>query len=56
MSAGVIFMQWESYAHGADGPAFFAEEPLTINSRQERLHQLAGIGCGWCFVSVNVVD
>jgi hypothetical protein len=31
MAAGVIFMQWESYAGGA---AFFASEPLTFNSRR----------------------
>jgi hypothetical protein len=41
VAAGVIFMQWQSYAGGADGPAFFEEEPLTFNSRQERLHRLA---------------
>ncbi|HUG92530.1 MAG TPA: hypothetical protein VML55_16950 [Planctomycetaceae bacterium] len=41
MRDAVIFMQWESYA-GADGePPFFASEPLTFNSRQERLHELA---------------
>ena len=41
MAAGVVFMQWDSYAGGAGGPAFFAQEPLTFNSRQERLHRLA---------------
>jgi hypothetical protein len=40
MSLSVILMQWESYAGAADGPAFFAEAPLTFNSRQERLHRL----------------
>jgi hypothetical protein len=33
MAAGLIFMQWESYAGGADGRGYFAEEPLTFNSR-----------------------
>jgi hypothetical protein len=42
MAAGVIFMQWDSYAGGPNGPAFFAEGPLTFNTRQERLHRLAG--------------
>ena len=40
MAAGVIFMQWESYLGGGHGRAFFANEPLTFNSRQERLHRL----------------
>jgi hypothetical protein len=41
MAAGVIFMQWDSYAGGANGSPFFAEEPLTFNTRQERLHRLS---------------
>src|SRR5262249_15823805 len=41
VAAGVIFMQWESYAGGGGGPAFFTDQPLTFNSRQERLHRLA---------------
>jgi hypothetical protein len=41
MAAGVIFMQWDSYAGGANGPTFCAEDPLTFNTRQERLHRLA---------------
>src|SRR5262245_24617331 len=41
MAAGVIFMQWDSYAGGANGPPFFSEDPLTFNTRQERLHRLA---------------
>jgi hypothetical protein len=41
MAAGVIFMQWDSYAGGADGPPFSADDPLTFNTRQERLHRLA---------------
>jgi hypothetical protein len=40
MAAGVIFMQWDSYAGGPDGSPFFAENPLTFNTRQERLHRL----------------
>jgi hypothetical protein len=41
MAAGVIFMQWDSYVGGPHGPPFFSEDPLTFNTRQERLHQLA---------------
>jgi hypothetical protein len=41
MAASVIFMQWDSYAGGTSAPPFFAEEPLTFNTRQERLHHLA---------------
>jgi hypothetical protein len=41
MAAGIIFMQWESYQSDSGSPDFFSQEPLTFNSRQERLHQLA---------------
>jgi hypothetical protein len=41
MAAAVVFMQWDSYLGGPGGPPFFADDPLTFNSRQERLHQLA---------------
>jgi hypothetical protein len=41
MAAGVIFMQWDSYAGGTNGPPFFAQGPLTFNTRQDRLHRLA---------------
>jgi hypothetical protein len=41
MAAGIIFMQWDNYAGGRESPPFFADEPLTFNTRQERLHQLA---------------
>src|SRR4051812_40945235 len=41
MPTAVIFMQWDSYLGGTNGPAFFTQDPLTFNSRQERLHQLA---------------
>jgi hypothetical protein len=47
MAAGIIFMQWESYLGGKDSPAFFADEPLTFNSRQERLHRLAPGDRAW---------
>ncbi len=40
MAAGLIFMKWESYIGGKDGPAFFNQNPLTFNSGQERLHRL----------------
>jgi hypothetical protein len=41
MAVGVIFMQWDSYVGGPNGPPFFAADPLTFNTRQERLHRLA---------------
>lgn len=41
MAAGIIFMQWDSYAGGPNGPPFFSEDPITFNTRQERLHRLA---------------
>jgi hypothetical protein len=41
MAAGVIFMQWDSYAGSSNGPAFFSQGPLTFNTRQDRLHRLA---------------
>jgi hypothetical protein len=41
MAAGVLFMQWDSYAGAAGAPPFFAEEPLTFSTRQERLHRLS---------------
>jgi hypothetical protein len=40
MAAGVIFIQWDSYTGGTDRRPFFAEDTLTFNTRQERLHQL----------------
>jgi hypothetical protein len=39
MADGVIFLQWRQYRDG-DEPGLFAQEPLSFNSRQERLHQL----------------
>jgi hypothetical protein len=47
MSAGVIFMQWESYVGRTAAQAFFSERPLTFNTRQERLHQLHPGGRLW---------
>src|SRR5207248_11051990 len=41
MAAGIIFLQWESYAGVGNGSPFFSQDPLTFNTRQERLHQLA---------------
>ncbi len=41
MAAAIIFMQWESYIGASDRRPFFSEEPLTFNTRQERLHRLA---------------
>jgi hypothetical protein len=34
-------MQWESYVGAIGAPAFFTDQPLTFNSRQERLHRLS---------------
>jgi hypothetical protein len=34
-------MQWDSYRSAPGSPALFLHDPLTFNSRQERLHQLA---------------
>jgi hypothetical protein len=33
-------MQWDSYAGSTNAPPFFSEDPLTFNTRQDRLHQL----------------
>lgn len=41
MAAGVIFMQWHNYIGDKDGKPFFSEDPITFNTRQERLHKLA---------------
>jgi hypothetical protein len=41
MAAGVLFMQWDSYAGGTNGPPFFSQGAITFNSRQDRLHRLA---------------
>lgn len=41
MASAIAFIQWDSYAKGLDGRGYFAADPLTFNSRQERLHTLA---------------
>ena len=41
MADAVIFMQWDSYSTASDGRGFFSQDPLSFNSRQERLCQLA---------------
>jgi hypothetical protein len=40
MPSAVVFMQWESYVGDGATPPFFHAEPLTFNSRQDRLHRL----------------
>jgi hypothetical protein len=40
MACAVQFMQWDSYVGSQTNPRFFDYQPLTFNSRQERLHQL----------------
>jgi hypothetical protein len=40
MASTAIFIQWENYEGGQGESPFFSIEPLTFNSRQERLHQL----------------
>src|SRR5438309_102425 len=42
MASAVIFMQWESYESDTGQSVFFRHNPLTFNSRQERLHKLCG--------------
>jgi hypothetical protein len=41
MAAGIIFMQWGSYQSDSGSPVLFSQQPLSFNSRQERLHQLS---------------
>ena len=55
MADAAIFMQWESYIGTTGSRAFFSHEPLTFNSRQERLHQLSEGDRLW-LVSRNPVD
>lgn len=43
MADAIALIQWDSYKRGLDGRGFFAAEPLTFSSRQERLHK-AGPG------------
>ncbi len=40
MSSAIAFIRWDNYVNGLDGRGFFAADPLTFNSRQERLHLL----------------
>jgi hypothetical protein len=40
MSAGIAFIHWENYRSSQSGNNLFDKEPLTFNSRQERLHRL----------------
>jgi len=41
MPDAVCYISWESYSQGQDGRGFFLQEPLSYNSRQQRLHQVA---------------
>lgn len=40
MASAVVAMQWENYSGPGSAPAMFGQNPLTFNSRQERLHEL----------------
>jgi hypothetical protein len=39
MPDAICFIGWDSYVAGRDGRGFFAQEPLSFNSAQQRLHQ-----------------
>jgi hypothetical protein len=39
-TSAIAFIQWDNYVKGLDGRGFFASDPLTFNSKQERLHLL----------------
>jgi hypothetical protein len=41
MASAIAFIQWENYFGGLESPGLFAAEPLTFNSRQERIHNLS---------------
>src|SRR5688572_18041965 len=41
MASGVIFMRWDSYEDANGKAVFFSPEPLSFNSRQDRLHKLS---------------
>ena len=47
MADAVAFINWDSYVSGPDGRGFFAQEPLSYNSRQERLHEIEPGDCLW---------
>lgn len=40
MASAIAFIQWDNYRNGLDGRGFFAADPLTFNSKQERLHSV----------------
>lgn len=40
MPSAIAFIRWDNYTYGEDGQGFFEANPLTFNSRQERLHAL----------------
>src|SRR5262247_2148320 len=40
MASAIAFIQWDNYKKGLDGRCFFAADPLTFNSKQERLHSV----------------
>ncbi len=50
MACAVQFMQWDNYAGKQTPSGFFDREPLTFNSRQDRLHELQP-GDRLCLVS-----
>jgi hypothetical protein len=41
MQCAVLCIQWDNYAGTGGGAPLFAANPLTYNSRQPRLHDLA---------------
>ncbi len=47
MADAVCFIGWDSYISGPDGRGFFAQEPLSFNSAQARLHQVQTGDCIW---------
>ncbi|MEX0717133.1 MAG: hypothetical protein WD066_11115 [Planctomycetaceae bacterium] len=55
MSGAVAFIQWENFVGSLDSTALFAQNPITFNSRQPRLHELA-VGDRLWLVSRNPAD
>src|SRR5690606_27699292 len=55
MSDAVAFIQWENIVGSVDSAALFAQEPMTFNSRQSRLHDLTAGDRLW-LVSRNPTD
>src|SRR5258708_1210382 len=41
MADALAYIQWDSYKSGIRSNGFFADEPLTFSSRQERLQRVA---------------